>query len=82
MRMERIVKTTPEEQERETREYCMSGVTFDEAWNTRGMANASHNVKVPILSSHELLKDKRAAARLQELADVEKLTKWHDLSHG
>ena len=48
------------------------GVEFDEAWRTRVFADLG-GITVPVLSREMLIKAKRAAGRLQDLADLEAL---------
>jgi len=50
------------------------GVTFDEAWNSR-MYVTVDEVSLPIIGKAELIKNKRAVGRLQDLADAEELEK-------
>lgn len=47
----------------------ISGVTFDEAWPTRLTAAVS-GMEVPFIGRAELIRNKRAAARPKDLADV------------
>lgn len=50
----------------------VDGVEFEEAWRERVEANLD-GLSVPILSRHHLIQNKRAAGRLQDLADIERL---------
>jgi hypothetical protein len=50
----------------------IDGVTFDEAWNDRVEATLA-NLRVPVLSRHHLIQNKKVSGRLQDLADVERL---------
>ena len=50
------------------------GVTFEEAWAGRLYVNLD-GVNVPMIGKRELLRNKRAVGRLQDLADVEALEK-------
>ena len=52
----------------------IDGVEFDEAWESK-LATAIDEMEVNILSREHLLQNKRAAGRLQDLADVETLEK-------
>jgi hypothetical protein len=52
----------------------ISGVTFDEAWGAR--VNSRYDDQpIQVLSREHLIQNKRAAGRLQDLADVERLEK-------
>jgi hypothetical protein len=48
----------------------IDGVDFTEAWLDRFSTNFG-GVPVPVISRHHLITNKRTAARLQDLADVE-----------
>ena len=50
----------------------ISGVTFDEAWESRAEGELD-GLAVPILGRAALLRNKRASGRLKDLADVERL---------
>jgi hypothetical protein len=50
----------------------ISGVSFDEAWGTRGVAELD-GLPVPFLGRATLIANKRATGRLKDLADVERL---------
>lgn len=50
----------------------IEGVDFERAWNRRLRADWEGRF-VPVLSLDDLIKNKRAAGRLQDLADAEKL---------
>lgn len=52
----------------------IDGVEFDEAWADRLVAKFA-GLDVPVLSARHLVKNKRAVARTQDLADVEWLEK-------
>lgn len=52
----------------------IDGVEFSPAWQDRVVANLG-GVPVPVLSRHHLIANKKAAGRLQDLADVEWLEK-------
>lgn len=61
------------------------GVDFDEAWKRRVDVVVSDNFAVPVISREDLLSSKRAAARTQDLADVEMLEKscgQHELTQS
>jgi hypothetical protein len=50
----------------------LSGVTFDDAWSRR--VDASYgDQSVAVISRHDLITNKKASGRLQDLADVEAL---------
>jgi hypothetical protein len=51
---------------------AIDGVGFDEAWPDRVEANLG-GFQVHVLSRHHLIANKKAAGRLQDLADVERL---------
>lgn len=51
---------------------AIDGVDFAEAWTTR-MVSQFADQPVAVLSKEDLLKNKRAAGRTQDLADVERL---------
>jgi hypothetical protein len=48
----------------------IAGVEFEEAWNER-MESRFAGQPVAVLSRHHLIQNKRAAGRMQDLADVE-----------
>lgn len=48
------------------------GVTFDEAWDNRMLVTLD-GVSVPVIGKRELIRNKRAVGRLQDLADAEQL---------
>jgi len=50
----------------------ISGVTFDEAWESRVVGDLD-GLAVPFLGRETLLTNKRASGRLKDLADVERL---------
>jgi hypothetical protein len=50
------------------------GVTFEEAWSSRIYVTLDA-VKLPVIGKAELIKNKRAVGRLQDLADAEELEK-------
>jgi hypothetical protein len=50
----------------------LDGVTFDTAWPRRELRNIG-GVDVPIMSAEDLIANKKATGRLQDLADVEAL---------
>ena len=47
-------------------------VTFDEAWDNRMLVTLD-GVSVPVIGKRELIRNKRAVGRLQDLADAEQL---------
>jgi hypothetical protein len=51
---------------------AISGISFETAWNNR-VQGPFGAVKVNFLSKKDLLKNKKAAGRKQDLADIEKL---------
>lgn len=52
----------------------IDGVSFDEAWAGRLIARFA-DVQVPVLSAKDLIRNKRAVGRPQDVADVEWLEK-------
>jgi hypothetical protein len=50
------------------------GVTFDEAWASR-ISVTLDGVDLPVIGKAQLIKNKRAVGRLQDLADAEELEK-------
>lgn len=54
----------------------IAGVTFQKAWANRVHARLDQSRRVPIISLRDLLRAKRAAARPQDLADVENLRRF------
>lgn len=50
------------------------GVTFEDAWSSRIYVTLDE-VRLPIIGKAELIKNKRAVGRLQDLADAEELEK-------
>ena len=50
----------------------IDGVEFADAWADRIEANLD-GLRVPVLSRHHLIANKKASGRLQDLADVERL---------
>ena len=55
----------------------IDGVEFEDAWPDRLKATLG-GLQVPVLSRHHLLANKKAAGRLQDLADVERLEELGD----
>lgn len=51
----------------------MSGVELEEAWGRRVDVRIDDGLSVPFISREDLLTSKRAAARVQDLADVDAL---------
>lgn len=52
----------------------LPGVSFDEAWNSRILVTLD-GIELPVIGKAQLIKNKRAVGRLQDLADVEELEK-------
>ena len=50
----------------------IDGVEFDEAWANRKYIKI-HSIDIPVIGMQELLKNKRAAGRPQDIADVTRL---------
>jgi len=57
----------------------VSGVRFEEAWPRRVQANFAEGVRCNVIGLEELLQNKRAAGRPQDLADVAALERLHRL---
>jgi hypothetical protein len=51
----------------------LSGVTFEEAWRNSTIEETGDGIAVRYLSVDDLIKNKLAVGRLQDLADVEAL---------
>jgi hypothetical protein len=51
---------------------AIDGVVFEDAWPDR-LESAIEGTRVPVLSRRHLIANKRAAGRLQDLADLERL---------
>jgi hypothetical protein len=58
----------------------ISGVEFEEAWPERLEASFFGRMSCPVIGRAELLKNKRASGRAQDLADVEALERLTPLS--
>ena len=56
----------------------LPGVTFGEAWSLRIHVTLDE-VTVPVIGKAQLITNKRAVARLQDLADAEELEKLDEL---
>lgn len=52
----------------------LPGVTFDQAWDSRIYVTLD-GVQLPVIGKADLIKNKRAVGRLQDLADAEELEK-------
>jgi predicted nucleotidyltransferase len=57
----------------------ITGVTFEEAWPRRIEADFDAGVRCAVIGLEDLLKNKRAAGRPQDLADVAALERLRDL---
>jgi hypothetical protein len=57
----------------------ISGVLFAEAWTTKVQADFGEGVRCNVIGLQELLRNKRAAGRPQDLADVAALERLHRL---
>lgn len=51
---------------------AIDGVSFDQAWPNRHMANFA-GIPVPFIGLNELIRNKKSTGRLQDLADAERL---------
>ena len=56
----------------------ISGVDFDSAWERRQLFEVEDGLTVPFMSLDDLLANKLASGRPQDLADVDKLKKIRD----
>ena len=59
----------------------IEGITFAEAWPNRIEAEFSDGVRCPVIGLADIITNKRAAARPQDLADVAVLERIH-AAHG
>lgn len=50
----------------------ITGVAFDEAWETRAQVEIE-GLRVPVLGRSELVRNKRAVGRTRDIADIEEL---------
>jgi hypothetical protein len=50
----------------------VSGVTWDEAWQGRGVGPCGEH-ELPFIGRREFIRNKRAPGRLKDLADIEAL---------
>ncbi len=50
----------------------VAGVTFDEAWENRGLVDIE-GMGVPVLGRDDLIRNKRTVGRSRDLADIEEL---------
>ena len=57
----------------------VSGVRFEDAWRRRVQANFADSVRCDVIGLEELLQNKRAAGRPQDVADVAALERLHRL---
>lgn len=53
----------------------VSGLIFDECWNERQVIK-TQDIEMNFISLDDLIKNKQASGRLQDLADAEKLSKY------
>jgi len=51
----------------------IDGITFDEAWKNRVEANIEGEIRVAVISREDLIRNKLASGREQDLLDVKKL---------
>lgn len=58
---------------------AVSGVQFEQAWPRRVQANFAEDLRCNVIGLNELLQNKRAAGRPQDLADVAALERLHRL---
>jgi hypothetical protein len=59
----------------------ISGVRFDEAWPSVIQADFGDDVRCNVIGLQQLIRNKRASARLQDLADVAALERLVRLKH-
>jgi hypothetical protein len=57
----------------------ISGVRFEDAWPRKVKADFAEGVRCNVIGLNELLENKRAAGRPQDLADVAALERLHRL---
>jgi len=55
----------------------ISGITFEEAWNSRVPATLE-GIEVDFISREALIRNKRASGRSKDLIDIDALTKLTD----
>jgi hypothetical protein len=65
----------------------IDGVSFDEAWQSRYVAEIEDGLQINFISRDLLIRNKLSSGRLQDLADVEKLRAFaeatdSDTNHG
>ncbi len=51
----------------------IDGITFDEAWENRAEAHIEEGIRVAVISREDLIRNKLASGREQDLLDVKKL---------
>jgi predicted nucleotidyltransferase len=51
----------------------IDGITFDEAWQNRAEATIEGDIQVAVISREDLIRNKLASGREQDLLDVKKL---------
>lgn len=57
----------------------IAGVAFDDAWNRRLLLEIDDGLVAPFISLDDLLTNKMQVGRMQDIADVERLTKMRNL---
>jgi hypothetical protein len=60
---------------------AISGVKFEDAWPAAVQADFAPEVRCNVIGLNQLLQNKRAAARPQDLADVAALERLQRLKH-
>ncbi len=60
---------------------AISGVRFEDAWPAAVQADFAPGVRCHVIGLNQLLQNKRAAARPQDLADVAALERLQRLKH-
>lgn len=56
----------------------ITGVTFDEAWPRRLVAQVAHDIQAPFIGREDFLRNKRAVGRPKDVADAAWLEKDRD----
>jgi len=57
----------------------ISGIDFDLAWDRRVVLEVEDGIYAPFISLDDLIVNKRESGRLQDMADLDRLTKMRDL---
>jgi hypothetical protein len=70
------IRPTPDNADRVWQAFILSGLDFQSAWERRATVELG-GLQVPVLAREDLILNKRATGRLQDLADVEALERPH-----